>query len=90
MNKWQRVVLVVGLVVAMGLALFPPWQYVRPGGGGPLYRGRAFVLSDRHLDPKREPSRHRHHFVAWSRVAMEQFIVWVPTVAIVLLLRRKR
>ncbi len=86
MSKWQRVVLVVGLVVAMGLALFPPWQSVNDA----VYRGRAFVLSDRHLAQKRTAAHHRHHLVAWSRVAMEQFIVWVPTVVIVLLLRRRR
>ncbi len=86
MSKWQRVVLVVGLVVAMGLALFPPSQSVNDA----VYRGRAFVLSDRHLAQKRTPAHHRHHLVAWSRVAMEQFIVWVPTVVIVLLLRQRR
>ena len=41
-SKWQRLVLVVGLVVSMGLALLLPWE-VRHQGGTEIVR--AFVFS---------------------------------------------
>ncbi len=81
MNSWQRLVAVVGLVVALGLALFPPHLHARrvPGGEWPWtdVTERTWLFGG---SPR----------ILWGRLALEEAVVWVPTVAIILLLRRKR
>ena len=68
--------LVIGLVVSLGLALFPPWQRQVQDWAGITQHGRAYLFHGRAFK------------IDWSRVAMEEGIVWVPTVVIVLLLRK--
>ncbi len=117
MNRWQRLVLVLGLVVAMGLALYPTWevkaeslnsellraalalqgsveiidgqvQYVAPQVPLPEYeiltRSRASVFAGPYVARKTLYAK-----IIWSLFALEQGLVWVPTVVIVLLLRKR-
>ena len=79
-NKWQRLVLVVGLVVSMGLALFPPHLQARRvlGGEWPWadVTERTWLFGG---SPR----------ILWGRLALEVAVVVVPTVALVLLLRKR-
>ncbi len=117
MNSWQRLVLVIGLVVSMGLALYPTWevkaeslnsellraalalqgsveiidgkvQYVAPQVPLPEYeiltRSRDFVFVGPYVARKTLYAK-----IIWSLFALEQGLVWVPTVVIVLLLRKR-
>ncbi len=95
MNSWQRLVAVVGLVVALGLALFPTWEVRYYSNGHPSSRSpvttRAWVFSPEGsaaMQPTMEFSAIAR--LSWPRFGLDQGIVWVPTIAIILLLRRKR
>ncbi len=89
MNGWQRLVLVVGLVVAMGLAAFPKWRVMHITGHTTT---RALIFSPGDALRRSLGDELRRQFTArivWWRFALEQGIVWVPTVVIVLLLRKR-
>ena len=115
MNGWQRLVAVVGLVVAVGLAVYPTWevkaesldsellraslalqgrveiidgqvQYVAPQVPLAEYEiltRRAFVFAGPYVARKTLYVK-----ILWSLFALEQGLVWVPTIAIILILRR--
>ena len=79
MNKWQRVVLLVGLVVSMGLALFPPAHhadYVDSKVRSVTSRSWLFGIEN-------------ERSILWRRLALELAVVVVPTVVIVLFLRNR-
>ena len=93
MNSWPRLVAVVGLVVALTLALFPTWEvsYYSNGQLSSRITTRAWVFGPERsaaMNPTREFSAIAR--LSWSRFGLDQGIVWVPTIAIILLLRRKR
>ena len=89
-NRWQRLVAVVGLVVALGLALFPPWQ-VGTETFGVTYSGRAWWWTAKlmpiapSISGCCEPVYAR---IIWSRLTLEQGIVWGPTITLILLFRK--
>ena len=80
LSKWQRVVLLVGLVVAMGLALFPPHLQARRVTGGEWpwadVTERTWLFGG---SPR----------ILWGRLALEEAVVVVATVAVVLWLRER-
>ena len=82
MSKWQRSVLVVGLLASIGLAMFVPVKghmlAVGTAHAHVVYRSWFYTLQGSKV------------IVMWDRVVLEQVIVWVPTLVIVLLLQRKR
>ncbi len=117
MNSWQRLVAVVGLVVAMGLAVYPTWEVKAESLDSELWRaalalqGSVEIIDDQvqYVAPQVPLAEYeiltRRAFVfvgpyvasktlyvkiIWSLFALEQGLVWVPTIAIILLLRRKR
>ncbi len=117
MSKWQRLVLVVGLMASMGLALYPTWEVkaesldselwraalalqgsVEIIDGQPQYVAAQVPLPEYEILTRRAfafagPSvagKTLYAKIVRSRFALEQGIVWVPTIAIILLLRRKR
>ena len=77
MNSWQRLVVVVGLLASLGLALFPP-------------------TCDKRLDGFTSSTRHSFLFgndirqILWRRLAVEEAMLWAPTVVLILLLRKRR
>ena len=77
-NRWQRLVAVFGLVASVSLALFPPWQHQVQDWAGITKHGRAYLFHDQAFK------------IDWSRLALEQGIVWVPTLVLVLILRGVR
>ena len=80
MNKRQRLVVVVGLVISLGLALFPPHLQARRVLGGE--RPWADVTERTWLfggSPR----------ILWGRLALEEAVVVVATVAVVLWLRKR-
>ena len=116
MNRWQRLVAVVGFVVAVGLAVYPTWEVkaesldsellraalalqgsVEIIDGQPQYVAAQVPLPEYEILTRRAflfvgpyvARRTLYVKIIWSLFALEQGLVWVPTVAIVLLLRKR-
>ncbi len=116
MNSWQRLVLVIGLVVSMGLALYPTWEVkaesldsellraalalqgsVEIIDGQPQYVAAQVPLPEYEILTRRAfvfvgpyvASKTLYAKIIWSLFALEQGLVWVPTIAIILLLRKR-
>ncbi len=87
-QDWVVAVVAVALAVAMGLALYPPWDWKKYHRSNIVqrYSTREWVFSRAPM-PSRFTSRTRS--LAWRQCMLEQGIVWMPTVVIVLLLRKR-
>ena len=67
MNKKQRNILIVGLIIAAGMILYPPWMEISPNDDF-LNLGYAFLFSP----PESEnlPSDYLK-FVVWNRLGAQ-------------------
>ena len=68
MTPFQRIVLVLGLVVCAGIGLYPPWEYER------VYESRTFRGEILRAERTRSSYAHRcgHRRPRWCWVALER------------------